>query len=107
MQGIPLVLLSWKPLVRNSLRGFAKVRIGRAMIVHDVAVHNSGGRRWAQLPAKPQVDASGVAKRDDRGKILYTPLVEWADRETADRFSESVISAVEELNPGATAADAA
>jgi hypothetical protein len=98
----PVALLGWKSLQRNSLRGFARIRLGTSMIISDVAVHCAHGRRWAQAPAKPQLDKDGNAKRDDKGKVAYVPIIEWADREASDKFSEAVIAAVEREHPGAT-----
>ena len=86
---------------RNSLRGFASVRIG-GLLVRDVAVHNSNGKRWAQLPSKPMIGSDGVAMKDDRGKTRYVPLLEWSRRELSDDFSASVIEAVEREHPHAT-----
>ncbi len=57
------------------------------------------------MPSKPRLDASGAAMRDARGKILYSPQIEWEDRESRDRFSASVIQAVETMHPGATQPD--
>ena len=105
MTAMPVALLSWKSVTQNSLRGFAKVRIGKALIVNDVVVHCSHGRRWASMPSKPVVDKAGVALRDDKGKLRYVPIIEWGDRETADSFSEGVIQAVEREHPGATGGD--
>jgi hypothetical protein len=102
---MPVSLLEWKSLKKNSLRGFATVRIGKSMKVSDVPVHCSGGRRWASLPSKPQINSDGVALRDDRGKIKYIPIVAWTDKDSADRFSEAVISAIEADHPGDTQAD--
>ena len=103
---MPVSLLAWRPMKRNSLRGFAKVRIGRALVLHDVTVHASGGRRWASPSSKPQIDKDGNVLRDDKGKVKYVPIVEWLDREAQDAFSEGVIQAVEREHPGATEADA-
>lgn len=102
---MPVALLDWKPMKRNSLRGFATVRIGKALKVSDVAVHAASGRRWAQMPSKPQMDKNGTALREDSGKIKYVPMVQWTDRESADRFSEAVVAAVEAKHPGDTEAD--
>ena len=82
-----VALLEWRPLVRGSLRGFAKIRIGRALIVSDVPVCTSNGRSWASLPAKPMLGADGVALRDADGKIRYVPVLEWANRDARDAFS--------------------
>ncbi|MCX7178014.1 MAG: hypothetical protein NTX56_04325 [Proteobacteria bacterium] len=102
MTAMPVSLLAWKSIPRNSLRGFAKIRIGKSLIISDVAVHCSNGRKWAQPPSKPVLNSEGVAVKDDRGKMKYIPMIEWADRDAADRFSEGVIAAVERENPGQT-----
>jgi len=99
---MPVILLAWKPMRRGGLLGFARIRLGRAMIVNDVSVAHSNGKAWAAMPSKPRLDANGAAMRDARGKILYTPLIEWDDKDTRDKFSISVIQAVEAQHPGAT-----
>ena len=99
---MPVSLLAWKPITKGALRGFAKIRLGQAMIIHDVALLTNNGRRWANPPSKPQMDKDGNALRDGAGKIKYVPIIEWTDKATADRFSEAVIAVVERENPGAT-----
>jgi hypothetical protein len=101
-RSMPVVLLGWKPLRRNTLQGFASIRLGATLKIHDVAVHrHENGRRWAQLPAKPILQADGSVKRDGSGKVQYAPLLEWSDRAASDRFSEAVIEAIEAQHPGA------
>lgn len=92
-------LTDWRPLRRNSLLGLASIRVG-ALLIKDVTVHASNGRRWTGLPAKPRIATGGEVMKDDKGKILYTPVMEWSSRETADRFSNAVIAAVEREHPG-------
>lgn len=105
MPEIPVSLLSWKSIPKNSLRGFAEVRIGKSLIVSDVSVHCNAGRRWASLPSKPQMGRDGVALKDEGGKIKYVPIIRWSSKEMADAFSEGVIAAVEREHPGETASD--
>ena len=97
---MPISLLEWKPLSRNSLRGFATVRLGQSLKISDIAVHAANGRRWAQLPARPALNTDGTARRDENGKIQYIPLMKWLDRDASDRFSEGVIAAIEREYPG-------
>jgi hypothetical protein len=104
MPAMPVALLDWKKLERNSLRGFAKVRLGKALIIADVTVHCNSSKRWASLPSKPVVLSDGQAKKNAAGKIEYVPILSWADRDTADSFSEGVIEAVEREYPGDTGA---
>jgi hypothetical protein len=99
---MPLSILEWKPLRKNTLRGFATVRYG-SLKIRDVTVHSSGDRRWAGMPSKPMVGPDGTAQKDDKGKIKYVPILEWASREAADKFSVEVIDAVERQYSGATA----
>lgn len=103
-KAMPVALLEWKEMKRNSLRGFAKVRVGKTLVLSDVTVHASGGRRWAQPASKPQVGKDGVALKDSNGKIKYTSVCEFID-EGRDQFSLGVIEAVEREYPGATAVD--
>lgn len=98
---MPLALLEWKPMNRNSLRGFATIRYG-SLKIRDVSVHNSSGKRWANMPSKPMMGADGNAQKDTNGKIKYVPILEWESRDASDRFSEEVLAAVERENPGAT-----
>ena len=100
-----VALLEWKSIPKNSLRGFATIRLGKSMKIKDVSVHCSHGKRWASMPSKPMMNSEGVAQRDDRSRIKYVPLIEWLDRTVADDFSESVVAAVEAQYPGQTASD--
>ena len=97
-------ILEWKSVTRNSLRGFATIRLGKSLRIKDVAVHCSHGNRLASRPSKPMI-VGEVIQKDERGKVKYVPLIEWLDRTVADDFSESVIAAVEAGYPGQTQGD--
>lgn len=100
---MPVAILAWRPLTRNTLRGFATVRLGAALKINDVAVHrHENGRCWAAMPSKPVILPDGSAKIGDNGKQIYVPILEWTDRAASDRFSESVVAALEFDHPGAT-----
>ena len=100
-----LALIDWKPVARNSLRGFAAVRLGKSLIIRDITIHCSSGRRWAGMPGKPLLQSDGTAKLGNNGKPTYVPVMEWATKDAADRFSEAVIAAVEREHPHATEGD--
>jgi hypothetical protein len=85
-------LVSWKPLRKNSLLGFACIELPVGLIIADVPVLVSGGKAWAALPSKPMVDGDGHHKRDVNGKPAYVAIRSWRDRELANRFSDRVIS---------------
>jgi hypothetical protein len=93
----------FKPLVRNTLRGFADVFVVELKLtICDVALHSKNGKTWAQLPSKPQVRDGALVKGDD-GKVQYIPMMSWDSRAVSDAFSRAAVAAVRELAPGAFA----
>lgn len=93
--GPRLKILEWKPLTRNSLRGFAKVRLPSGLILRDVTVHVSNGKAWAATPSKPILDQEGRHKTGDDGKKQYAFIVEWETRALSDGFSEAVTAVLD------------
>jgi hypothetical protein len=86
---------AFKPLRSNTLFGLCTFVIPEVRLrVIDATVHQSHGRRWIGLPAKPQIDRDGQLRRDHRGKILYTPVIIFTDRATSDAFSQRAIAAL-------------
>jgi hypothetical protein len=97
-------VISFHPLRRNTLAGFATVRFSSGLILHDRAVHVHPGAKggWVGLPATPIIDTkSGQAQRDPRGKIVYAAIAEWSERQIGDRFSEIVVGIIRERWPEA------
>jgi len=96
---MPVVILDWKPLAKNSLLGFVKLRLGALEII-DVTIHCKEGSYWAGLPSKAQIDRDGNTRKAD-GKVQYSPVIAWSTKEARDRFSASVIAALREKHPNA------
>jgi hypothetical protein len=93
---------AFTPRRSNTLFGFVDVVIPELRLrIREAAVHQSHGRRWIGLPGKPQVDRDGAARRDDRGKIAYSAILQFLDRDTADAFSERAVEALLRDFPGA------
>jgi len=57
------------------------------------------GKRWVGIPATLQTTADGHVIKGDNGKPAYRPIVKFASREAANRFSEQVLAPVEASNP--------
>ncbi len=97
-----VVVEEFSALRKNTLRGFAKVRLASGMIVHDVAIHVGGDNKaWASPPSKPMIDREGHALRDAEGKVRYVPIIAFSTKEHRDRFSTLVVDAVRETHPEA------
>ena len=98
---LTIVCTGWRALPRNSLLGFAKVRIVEAdLTIRDIGIHRKGERFWAQLPARPQI-VGGALVTNDNGKIQYATLLEFGRRAVADAFSRAVVDAVIRYAPDA------
>jgi hypothetical protein len=93
---------SFHPLVRNTFRGFAEISIAELRLkIRDVAIHQRGESRWAQLPAKPQIKDGALVKDPSTGKIQYIPIMEFDSRAVRDAFSARVIASLLEFAPSA------
>jgi hypothetical protein len=82
-------ILDWRPLPRNSLLGFAKVEFASGLIISDVTVLTGERRPWASPPSKPMISRDGAVMKDDKGKIRYTPIVEFATKDVRNKWSDS------------------
>src|SRR5262249_11092961 len=90
---------AFHPVYRNTLRGFAEIRINELRLtIRDVAIHEKGKCRWAQLPAKAQI-RDGELVHDEHGKIQYFHLMNFETRAVADAFSAAVVAALLEFAP--------
>ena len=93
---------SFKPLRSNTLIGFATIVIPEMRLrIIDAPVHQRNNVRWIGLPAKPMVTKEGVVRRDERGKIAYSPVLEFADRGTHEAFGQRAIAALLRAHPHA------
>ncbi len=83
---------------KTELRGYAKVLLGRALMISDVPVNATKGRPWAALASKTVV-IEGQHAVDAQGKPRWSALLEWARAQ--NRFSDAVILAFLEAYPEA------
>jgi hypothetical protein len=90
---------SFTPMAKNTLVGFATIRVPSGLVFHDVGVHRQGDSLWAMPASKPMLGPDGVQLRDTRGKLRWTPIVSFADKRTRDRWSDGVIAALREPKP--------
>jgi hypothetical protein len=90
----------FRPLRRDTLVGFAIISIVEPKLeIPDVAIHQKGDSRWAQLAAKPQTKDGTLVKDAISGKVQHVTILEFADRAVREAFSQAVIRAVLEHAP--------
>jgi DNA-binding cell septation regulator SpoVG len=54
---------------------------------------------WVAMPAQKQVDRDGQPRLDANGKPIYSQIVEFRYRATADRFAAMVLNLVRREHP--------
>jgi hypothetical protein len=55
---MPVVIEDFRPLTRNTLRGFVRARFPSGLIIGEIAVHVRDGQAWAAPPSRVMVDAA-------------------------------------------------
>jgi hypothetical protein len=101
MSAMQVVIEDFVVMERNTLRGFARVRMPSGVIFHDVAIHRKDGATWASPASKPMLGRDGTQMRGRDGKALWSPIVSFTTKDVRDRFSEAVITALRESHPDA------
>jgi hypothetical protein len=95
-----IVVNLWRPVRAGSLFGFATVTLSSGLVVHDVAVYVSNGKRWAAPPAKPRL------ARDKRqvtldGKLQWDAVISFSSKGVRDSWSRQIVEAVLRAYPNA------
>lgn len=100
-----MVAEDFRPVERNSLRGFARIRFQSGLVINDCAIHVTSGRAWASPPSRQLVDRNGVVMKDADGKVRWQPVIEFASKKVRDAWSHQVVEAVRVKHPDVLAGD--
>jgi hypothetical protein len=76
------IILNFKSMERNSLRGFFDLELASGMILNGCMLHTKDGHRWIGLPSRPW------SKED--GTQSYAKIIGFKDKATAERFQNIV-----------------
>jgi hypothetical protein len=82
--------------------GYLDVELPSPMIINGCKLmRGPNGRLWIATPAERQVDRDGNPRLDGGGKPMWSPIVEFANREARERFNELVLDALRHQHPDA------
>jgi len=97
-----IIAEQFRPLRKNTLRGFARVRFPSGLILDEVSIHASeSGKAWAAPPARPVIDPEGNPVRGRDGKLRYAAVVSFSEAKVRTSWSEQCVAAVREKFPQA------
>jgi hypothetical protein len=82
-----IIIDGWKPLTKNTLRGFFSATLPSGMVLHNLVLHQKGESRWIGLPARGWTN--------EKGEKQYAQLIEFVDRPTEHRFRDAVLAALD------------
>jgi hypothetical protein len=93
-------LREWRPMRKNTLRGFCVIELPSGLVIRDVSIHEKAGNWWASLPSRPVLNSNGKHVSNQAGHKQYAALLGWRDRDLTDRFSAAVVELVRATHPG-------
>jgi hypothetical protein len=76
-----------KVIRKNTLIGSFDLQLPSGLIVRGAMLFEKNGRRWVNFPAKEWIKQDGTKS--------YFPLLEFANRDIADRFQAQVLPLAE------------
>ena len=95
------IIIDWRPVVKGALLGFAEVQQPSGQIINDVTIVTAENGPLASPPGKPMIGPDGMVLTDHRGKVRYSPVIQFASKEVRSRWSDAVIAAVRTAHPEA------
>jgi hypothetical protein len=86
----------------GTVLGFLSVQHRSGLILHGCKLmRGPKGARWIAAPAVRETDSDGSVKLDANGKAIWTPIVEFADKLTRQRWQEQILAALRKTHPEA------
>jgi hypothetical protein len=80
-----ITCIKFRPYEKNTLRGFADLRLDSGLILHECALHQRGGEEWVGLPSRSFTGNDGTTK--------WTPIVE-VTKEAKASFQRQALDAI-------------
>lgn len=86
----------------GTVLGFLDAEMPSGMIINGMKLMGGPkGGFWIALPAVKRLNPDGTERLNAKGKVVWDPIVEFANCETADKFRDLVLDALREQRPQA------
>ena len=84
-----LTVHKFKRFQKNTLQAFVAFELPGGVIINECLLHENGGRRWVNPPAREYTASSGEKS--------WMPMVGFADEDARKRFQVAALAAVDEF----------
>jgi hypothetical protein len=82
--------------------GYLDPQLPSGMIINGCKLmRGPNGKHWIALPGIKQFDQNGEPVLDAKGKQIWSPVVEFADRSSRERFNTLILDALRRQHPDA------
>jgi hypothetical protein len=87
-ENLHVTCVSFRACQKNTLRGFAVLILRPpGLLVKDVCLHESHGKRWVAFPARPYTDADG--------RQQWAAVLDFESKETWRHFQRAAVAAID------------
>ena len=92
----------WQPHqnAARTMLGYADIELPSGLVINGCKLmRGPNGSLWIAMPSERQVDRDGNPRLDANSKQLWRPIVEFANRGTADKFQQLILDALRRQHP--------
>ena len=94
-----IIIKNFKPMSRNSLRGFVTVDLPEiGLAINDISVFENDKGVWISLPSKARIKDGQVIK-DQEDKIIYDEIISFSSSDVRKVWSDIIIDKVKKAYP--------
>jgi hypothetical protein len=95
-----------QPHPSGQMLGFFPIVLASGLVINDCRLMKGKTGLWVALPAQRQVDSDGparTARTGPDGKPIYSPLLEFSDKQTSNRLLDLCLGLIKRVDPDALA----
>lgn len=101
-------IIDFKPHTNGSgpLVGFVDAEFASGLVLLGIVVLQGKNGLYALPPGRPQLDATGRARRKPNGKVDYAPVIKFRSKDINDKWSQQIIEALRQTHASMLGGDA-
>jgi DNA-binding cell septation regulator SpoVG len=95
----------WAPYRSGAALGFIDVELPSGMIFIGLRLMTGKRGPWVAMPAQRQLGREGNPRRDANGKAIFSQIIKFRNRATANKFAAALLEALRRECPDALSGD--